>query len=78
MCYDIVFDAPAVVLRKQGVERFIYNARIPLLGAAVFRAWSLVHNATLLAADSGAGGAYVRGAHQAEPSGHLVLAQLEL
>jgi hypothetical protein len=77
MCYDILFDTPAVVLRSRGVERFLYNAEIPILGSAVFRAWSLAHNATLISANRGSGGAYVRGSHVAEQRGHLVLARLE-
>ena len=77
MCYDILFDTPAVVLRQRGVDRFLYNAQIPLLGAAVFRSWSLVHNATLMAGNVGAGGAYVRGRRLGEQSGHLVVARVD-
>jgi hypothetical protein len=78
MCYDILFDTPALVLRSRGVERFLYNAEIPMLGPAAFRTWSLAHNATLIAANRGSGGAYVRGSHLAEQSGHIAVAQLEI
>ncbi len=78
MCYDIAFNTPAVELRNRGIDKFLYNAAIPIVGSAVFRAWSLLHNATLLAADVGNGGAYVRGSRLGEQSGNLVLAKIDL
>jgi predicted amidohydrolase len=52
MCYDILFHSPGPELRAKGVDVFLYNAAIPIVGHLAFSAWSLRYNATLIAADS--------------------------
>jgi predicted amidohydrolase len=76
MCYDILFDTPSVVLRKQGVSKFLYNAAIPIVGKEVFTTWSLLHNATLIAADLNDSGAYVNGKRVGEKKANLILADV--
>ena len=49
MCYDIVFKSPSVILREKGIKSFLYNAAIPIVGADVFRIWSLKNDAILFA-----------------------------
>eukprot|EP01062_Namystynia_karyoxenos_P015799 TRINITY_DN1575_c1_g1_i1.p1 TRINITY_DN1575_c1_g1~~TRINITY_DN1575_c1_g1_i1.p1 ORF type:complete len:289 (+),score=100.46 TRINITY_DN1575_c1_g1_i1:79-867(+) len=62
-CKDILFSTPGVTLRDMGVDKFLYCAAIPIVGADTIRTWSLVHNATMVYSDKygGMGGVYVRG-----------------
>jgi predicted amidohydrolase len=78
MCYDILFDSPSVELRKRGVDKFLYNAAIPIVGGAVFRTWSLVNNAMLISADLLDSGVYVNGNKEVEKVRNLMVSKVQL
>lgn len=62
-CKDILFDTPGVTLRDMGFDKFLYCAKIPIIGSATIKRWSKTHNATMVYSDAsaGEGGVYVRG-----------------
>jgi predicted amidohydrolase len=56
ICYDIMFDRPAKVLREQGITHFLYAVSQTELGEVVIIApWSKRNEATVLSSNLGSG-----------------------
>ncbi len=56
ICYDIMFEDPAKVLRSRGIQHFLYAVSQGSIGeSTIIEPWSKNNNATVLSANLGAG-----------------------
>lgn len=82
MCKDILYTAPSVELRKQGIKAFSYNAQIPIPGvsALAFKAWSYIHDAVLIASNPNqfhaSGGVWYKGKKLSREVGKILVADV--
>ena len=63
VCFDIAYHSPGAVLASRGIKVFPYSASEGVAGPEVVKAWSYLHNTTVLASNDDGHSSFYHAGH---------------